>query len=126
MTLLDINFTRVEYFAITGSILFTLLIFELIRRKAIKEEYSLLWLFFSIVFIILSFSRDLIHELAYFFGVAYPPIAVILILILAIILILIQFSALVSQQSEKIKNLTQEIALLKNKQEKEEKRNQKK
>jgi Tfp pilus assembly protein PilO len=46
-------------------------------------------------------------------GIYYPPAFLFLILIVAIILILVQFSVIVSSQNEKIKRLTQEIALLK-------------
>ncbi|MDA3838341.1 MAG: DUF2304 domain-containing protein [Candidatus Delongbacteria bacterium] len=111
----NINTDRVEYFAMAGSILLLVFIIELIRRKKIKEQYSLLWLFFSAGFILLSFWRDGIEEIAALMGIAYAPAAFLLILVMAIFLILIQFSIIISKLSETNKTLVQEIGLLKEK-----------
>lgn len=111
----NVNTDKIQIFAIVGSILLLLAIIELIRRKKIKEEYSLLWLFFSIGFTILSFWRDGIEEIAKFIGIAYAPTAFLLLLVMAIFLILIQFSVIISKLSENNKILAQEIGLLKEK-----------
>jgi len=111
----NINTDRVQYFAITGSVLLLIFIIELIRRKKIKEQYSLLWLFFGAGFIILSVWRDGIEEMAAVMGIAYAPAAFLLILVMAIFLILIQFSVIISKISDTNKILVQEIALLKEK-----------
>jgi hypothetical protein len=118
----DINTNKIQYFAIAGSILLLLFIIELIRRKKIKEQYSLLWLFFSAGFITLSFWRDGIEEIAAFVGIAYAPAAFLLILVMAIFLILIEFSLIISKLSDNVKVLVQEIALLKEKIKKHENR----
>lgn len=111
----NINTDRVQYFAIAGSILLLIFIIELIRRKRIREQYSLLWLFFSAGFIVLSFWRDGIEKIAELMGIAYAPAAFLLILVMATFLILIQFSIIISKLSETNKILVQEIALLKEK-----------
>ncbi len=111
----NINTDKVQYFAIAGSIMLLFFIVELIRRKKIKEEYSLLWLFISIGFVILSFWRDGIEQIAIFLGIAYAPTAFLLILVMAIFLILIQFSVIISKLSESNKILAQEVGLLKEK-----------
>lgn len=80
----------------------------------IKEEYSLLWLSSSLVFIIFSFWRHGLERFAKLVGIAYPPAALFLILMLAIFLILIEFSINISRLSEKNKILAQELAILKN------------
>ena len=87
-------------------------IFYLVRKKKIKEEYSLLWLFSSIVFIVFSIWRNGLEYFAGLMGIAYPPAALFLILLLAIFLILIEFSINISKLSEKNKILAQELALL--------------
>jgi hypothetical protein len=115
MMLQNINTDKVQYFAITGSVILFIFIIELIRRKKIKEQYSLLWLFISTGFIALSIWRDGIEEIAILVGIAYAPAAFLLILVMAIFLILIQFSVIISKLSETNKTLVQEIALLKQK-----------
>jgi hypothetical protein len=107
-----IGFSRIQYIALTVSILFLFLIIELVRNGKIKESYSILWLFFAVSFILLSIWRDGLEIFSRFVGVFYPPAALFLILFILIILILIQFSIVISKQSKHIKDLTQEIALL--------------
>jgi len=103
-----------QYIAIAVSISLFLYILFLVRNKKIKEEYSLLWLFSSIIFIIFSIWRDGLELFAKMMGIAYPPAALFLILLLAIFLILIEFSINISKLSEKNKILAQELALMKN------------
>lgn len=120
----NINTDKVQYFAITGSVILFIFIIELIRRKKIKEQYSLLWLFISTGFIALSIWRDGIEEIAILVGIAYAPAAFLLILVMAIFLILIQFSVIISKLSETNKTLVQEIALLKQKIDRDTKKNE--
>ena len=109
----DVNIRIVQYAAIIGSIIFVAFILELIRRKRIKEEYCLLWLFFGIIFFFLSIWRDSLEFIALTLGIAYAPAALFLILIIAIISILIHFSVVLSRLTENVKNSVQEIGLLK-------------
>lgn len=51
--------------------------------------------------------------LAAYVGIYYPPALLFLLLILTLVLVLIQFSIVISKQSEQITKLAQEIALLK-------------
>jgi hypothetical protein len=102
-----------QYIAIFVSIGLFLYIFYLVRKKKIREEYSLLWLFSSFVFIVFSIWRHGLEFFAKLMGIAYPPAALFLILMLAIFLILIEFSINISKLTEKNKILAQEMALLK-------------
>ncbi len=110
---IGINVRTTQYIAIAVSISLFLYILFLVRNKKIKEEYSLLWLSSSIVFIFFSIWRDGLEFFAGLIGIAYPPAALFLILLLAVFLILIEFSINISKLSEKNKVLTQELALLK-------------
>jgi hypothetical protein len=107
------NVQTTQYIAIFVSLSLFLYIFYLVRKKKIKEEYSLLWLSSSIVFIVFSIWRNGLEYFAELIGIAYPPAALFLILMLAIFLILIEFSINISKLSEKNKILAQELALLK-------------
>ncbi|MBU2649746.1 MAG: DUF2304 domain-containing protein [Bacteroidetes bacterium] len=108
----EIDTSNVQLIAIATSLFFFLLILYLIKKKRIKEEYSLLWIFFAVVFIIFSFWRRGLDYIAEFIGVAYPPAALFIILLMAVFLILIEFSIIISRLSDKNKVLAQEIALL--------------
>ena len=102
----------IQIIAISGSVLFIIFIIELIRKKKIREEYSLLWLFFGIVFLIISIWRASLDYIAAMLGIVYAPAAIFLILIIAIISILIHYSLVISRLTENFKNLTQTIGLL--------------
>lgn len=106
------NVQTTQYIAIIVSISLFLYIFYLVRNKKIKEEYSLLWLFSSVVFIVFSFWRHGLERFAKLVGIAYPPAALFLILMLAIFLILIEFSINISKLADKNKVLAQELAIL--------------
>lgn len=106
---------KIQLIAIAGSIVFMGSILELIRRKLIKEAYALLWIIFGLIFILFSCWKSGLDYFAALVGVYYPPALLFLMLIVAIIMILVQFSVVVSKQNDKIKNLAQEIALLRNK-----------
>ncbi len=109
----SLNVNIIQYLGIFGSILFITSIILLIRGKKLKEEYSLLWLFFGLVFLGLSLWRNSLDYIAYFIGIAYSPAALFLILIIAIVSILIHFSVVLSRITEINKILVQEIGLLK-------------
>lgn len=108
----NVNVLKIQYIAIAASILLLFFVLYLIRKKSIKEEYSLLWLFFSIVFIVFSIWREGLDYFAKLIGVAYAPAALFFIFLLAILMILIEFSIIISKLSDKIKNLAQEIGIL--------------
>lgn len=104
---------RIQVFSIIGSLLLFAFILKLVKRKKLKEEYSLLWLAFGIVFIILSIFKPLLEIVASMIGIVYAPAALLLILVISVFFILIQFSIVISKLAEGNKNLTQEVGILK-------------
>jgi hypothetical protein len=110
---LSSNIQKTQYIAIIASIALFLYIFYLVRNKRIKEEYSLLWIFSSVLFIFFSIWRHGLEHFAQLVGIAYPPAALFLILLLAIFLILIEFSRIISKLTDRTKTLSQELGILK-------------
>lgn len=104
---------RIQVFSIIGSLLLFVFILKLVKRKKLKEEYSLLWLAFGIIFIILSIFKPLLEIVASMIGIVYAPAALLLILVISVFFILIQFSIVISKLAEGNKNLTQEVGILK-------------
>jgi hypothetical protein len=86
---------------------------ELIRRNRLKEKYSLLWLAASLVILFFSVTRGALEDISRLAGINYPPSFLFLIASLFLAAINIHFSTVISELSEKNKNLAQEIALLK-------------
>jgi hypothetical protein len=102
----------VKALAIAGSAILLLLVFELIRRGRLKERYALLWLFSSLVLLILSLSRSLLEFFSRLVGIYYPPSLLFLVAFVFLLLITLHFSAVISGLSDKNKRLAQELALL--------------
>lgn len=109
---MQININLIQYYAIVGSILLFFFIIYLVRNRKISEQYSLIWIFLSIIFIIFSFWRDGLNYLSSSIGIVYPPVAFLLILIMAIFLILIHFSVVITKLSKQNKKLTQELSMI--------------
>lgn len=104
---------RIQVFSIIGSLLLFVFILKLVKRKKLKEEYSLLWLAFGSIFILLSIFKPLLEIVASMIGIVYAPAALLLILVISVFFILIQFSIVISKLAEGHKNLTQEVGILK-------------
>lgn len=110
---MDVQTFRIQILSIIGSVLLLAFILELLRKRKLREEYSLLWLGGGMLFLVLSIWRDLLTQLSFALGIAYPPAALFLVLIMGAYLMLLHFSLVFSAMSEKTKAMAQEIALLK-------------
>lgn len=108
----NVNTNLIQYYSIAFSIAFLIFIIELVRRKKIREEYSIIWIIFGAIFLFFSVFRDALNILAINLGIAYVPMALLLILIVGIFLILVQYSTVITKLAEQNKNLIQENALL--------------
>lgn len=98
--------------AIAASVLITLLVIQLIRKRLLSEEYSILWFLTSGVLLLLAIDRHFIDRLAALIGVAYPPSLLLLGSIFAGFVLSMHFSVALSRLSEQNKRLAQEVALL--------------
>ena len=103
------------------SILFTviaagallLLVIELVRRRKLREEFSLIWLAVGIGMILLSLSRDLLTQISLAVGIFAPTNLLFLAAILFIFCLLLYLSIVITRLSNENKKIVQEIALLK-------------
>ena len=98
--------------AVAGSGLLMVVVVELIRRGALKERYSLLWLLAGGVLLVLSLWRSMLDAVSLLIGIYYPPSFLFLLAFLFLLVITLHFSVVISGLSEKNKRLAQELALL--------------
>ncbi len=98
---------------ITGSvsILLLVIVFELIRRRRLEEEYSLLWLLSGVVILIFSIFPKLLDVISKMMGTYYLT-TLFVVSFLFLLLIVLHFSTVISQLSKKNKELTQELSIL--------------
>jgi hypothetical protein len=103
---------RAMIFGLAASVGVLLLVLELVRRRRLKEEYSLLWLATAIAILLLSVSRPLLDTLASLVGIFYPPSALFLVAMVFVLFILLHFSTVLTRLSQESKENAQQIALL--------------
>ncbi len=98
---------------ISVSVLLMLVIFELVRKRRLREEYSWLWLLAGGVIMIAAFIPfEGLLFLAQSMGSANPPAAIFFLGFIAGLFLCLQFSVRLSRMTEQVKNLGQKIALL--------------
>jgi len=103
---------RVIIVMTVGPIALLLMVLEMVRRRRLREDYSLLWLATAIVLVVLALWRDSLNAIARLFGIAYPPTALFVIGMGFLLLILLQFSIVITKLARENKQAAQHIALL--------------
>jgi hypothetical protein len=104
---------KMQIISLLFSILILYTIFEMVRKKKIKEEYSILWFLMGLVFIAISIFPSIIDTLGKIFGIAYAPTLILLLLFAFVLTVLIHFSIVLSALTDKNNTLIQEIGLIK-------------
>jgi len=102
----------VQVLAIFVSAFLLLLVLDLVRRRKLREEYSLIWIACAGALLILSIWRDLLDAVARWLDVYYPPAVLLLILILFVFVACLHFSVVVSRQRAQIERLVEDHAIL--------------
>jgi hypothetical protein len=93
------------------SIAFFVATFEFIRKRHLREEYAILWLFTSLAIAVLSLWPGLIGVLSRMTGLYYIT-AVLAILFSFVIAVLMHYSIAISKMREMNKELVQKCAFL--------------
>ena len=107
-------FTRIQFIALVGSIVFILIILWQVRQKKIKEAYAMLWLLAGLGMTVMAVNSKLMDVISKAIGIHYSPASLFLILLGGCILILLQYAMLLSRSQERVSRLAQEIALMRN------------
>lgn len=113
---------KIQIIAITISILFLLYIVRLIIKGKLREEYSIVWIVCTIILILFSFWRNGLDVVSNIMGIYSPPNLVFTAAIFAIFIYLLHLSVIASKLQSQNKQLAQDIALLKEKMERKDKR----
>lgn len=89
------------------------IIFELVRKRRLREEYSWLWLLTGLcVFALALVPQDILVTVARWMGSENPPAAIFFLGFCFVALLCLQFSVRLSRTTEHVKTLAQKIALL--------------
>jgi len=104
---------RVQFVAIIAIVFLIAIVISMIRQRLLREEYAIMWLIAGVVLVTFALWRDLIDILANTIGVYYAPAVLLLLGIFFGVLITLHFTVALSRHENCLRDLTQEIALLK-------------
>jgi len=101
-----------QIFSILVSLAVFFLTIDMVRKKRLREEYSLLWLGTSVLMLTLIIRYDWLIGLTKLIGAVLPTTTLFLGSILFLVLLAVQFSMKISKLANQVKDLVQENALL--------------
>jgi hypothetical protein len=87
-------------------------ILELVRRRALRVEYSWLWIASCLTTVVLILRYDLLVELTDLVGAVVPTSTLFFLCILYLALLSLHYSIRISGLTHQVKDLAQEVALL--------------
>lgn len=103
---------RQKILAILLSVGLVILIFELVRRRKLREEYSWLWMLTGVVIFVLAVWHGLLLFISRLLGIALPASTIFLFGGFFLILINLYFSVKISTLTTQVKELVQRQAIL--------------
>ncbi len=107
-----IDSNRSIVLAIGAAVIALLVILELVRRRRLGEEYSLLWLATAVVMLVVGVWRELLHSLAAAVGIFHPPNLLFLLAALFLLFIQLYLSTVITRLTQENKDIAQQVALL--------------
>ncbi|MER3501887.1 MAG: DUF2304 domain-containing protein [Candidatus Fervidibacterota bacterium] len=103
---------RQQVFAIAASIVIVLLVFELVRRRRLREEFTWLWMLSAATILLITVRYDLLVAVTHLIGAVLPTTTVFLFGILFLYLICLHYAVKATTLTEQVKKLAQAHALL--------------
>jgi hypothetical protein len=103
---------KLRFIAVGGSVLVFAFVIELVRRRRLKEEYSLLWILTAAALLLLSIWDGLLTDVSDLIGAAAPQSTLFFFGLMFVVLMLLHFSVRISALERRITSLVQELGLL--------------
>lgn len=102
------------YFIIL-TILCCIYVFNIVRKKKFSIKESFWWLIASLIMLFLAIWPYTINKIADWLGVDYPPSLLFVLCIIFLLFICFKNNKKIAEQQEKIIELAQEVAIIKEK-----------
>jgi hypothetical protein len=103
---------RIRLIAIVGAVAILIVIVELVRRRRLKEEYSLLWVITASLLVLLASWSSLLGHLTDLIGGTLPSSTLFFFGLVFILVLVLHFSVRISFLERRVTALVQEIGLL--------------
>ena len=105
----------IYYLAVICSILFLISVILLVRKNKLDEKYSILWIIFSILILVLALNKNILEKISNLLGIYYAPATLFLVGFLFFIIFIIHLSIVITNQNKAIVRLVQKVAILEEK-----------
>lgn len=102
-----------KIFSLFVSVVVFIFVVDMVRKRRLREEYSVLWLATSVLMFVLVLRYQWLVSLTAFIGAGLPTTTLFLCSIIFLILLSVQFCIKISRLTDQVKNLSQENALMK-------------
>ncbi|PRR70676.1 DUF2304 domain-containing protein [Neomoorella humiferrea] len=103
---------NVYLLSILFSGVFLIITLGLVRKKHLKEQYSLMWILVAALMFLVSLNPSVVETAARWLDVKYAPSMLFLFGLVFAFVLTLHLTVVVSRLSEKVVHLTQEVALL--------------
>lgn len=94
------------------SLLVMFVVVDMVRRRKLREEYSILWLGAGLVMLIMAIDRTALFWFAELLGIEHPAYALFVVALFVGMVLAIHFTVLLSKLTAQTWRQTQEIGLL--------------
>jgi hypothetical protein len=98
--------------AVLVSVVIAAVVLQLVRRRALREEYTPIWLGVAAGLLLLSLRFDLLKSLTRAIGAWTPSSTLFFLGEIFLLAICLNFAVRLSKASVQLKNLAQEVAIL--------------
>ena len=104
--------SRAQLITALGALALALLVLDLVRRRRLSEEYSLLWVVATIVVAVLGFSTPLLRAITRALGILYEGSTVFFFGLAFATAMLLYLSVKLSRLGQENRLLTRELSFL--------------
>jgi len=103
---------RQQIFSLAVSVVVFVFVIDMVRRRRLREEYSVLWLTTSVLMFILVFKYEWLHAITDWIGATTSTTTLFFGSLVFLMLLSVQFCVMISKLAGQVKDLSQENALL--------------
>ena len=108
--------SRAQLITALGAVALALVVLDLVRRRRLAEEYSLLWVVASVAVAVLGFSTPLLQAITRGLGIRYEASTVFFFGLVFATVMLLYLSVKLSRLGQEHLALTRELAFLRQEQ----------
>jgi hypothetical protein len=103
---------RIRILTIGGALVILMMVIELVRRRKLKEEYSVLWVITAVLTLLVSIWFSLLSKVTDAIGAISPASTLFFFGLLFCLVLLLHFSVRISSLERRLTSLVQEVGLL--------------